>query len=170
MSEPKVIPLMAYPCIKCRNDGSAHIALQCLACGAITPAPALPAPSAWRGMESAPKDKSILLYTTYGVTYCGRYRAGEYDDPQPREVAWRCDSSGRFANPTHWQPLPAPPGKEQEGVSFLAPWGDYRSIPWPSSALPDIRDRHKWRRSSSDNDRLHWGMGIPRELALPDSL
>jgi hypothetical protein len=66
----------------------------------------------WRPIQTAPKDRSILLHTAYGLTYCGRWRSGTIGEPQEAVVAWRCDSSGRFATPTHWMPLPAPPPVE----------------------------------------------------------
>lgn len=64
----------------------------------------------WQPIETAPKDKSVLLYCSNIVpTYCGRYRYGNLGEPQQNTLAWRCDSSGTFAHPTYWQPLPAPP-------------------------------------------------------------
>lgn len=70
----------------------------------------------WQPIETAPRDgkdgaESVLLWTKYGIMYCGRWRDGLTGEPQPHEQAWRCDSSGRFASPTHWMPLPAPPGR-----------------------------------------------------------
>jgi len=65
--------------------------------------------SEWKPIETAPKDTSVLLYTFFGLIYCGRERYGNLGEPNQREFMWRCDSSGRYANPTHWMPLPAPP-------------------------------------------------------------
>lgn len=67
--------------------------------------------SEWKPIESAPKDKSILLATknSFVPIFCGIKRYGTLGEPQQNEFAWRCDSSGRFANPTHWMPLPEPP-------------------------------------------------------------
>lgn len=68
----------------------------------------------WIPIETAPKNKSIMLccgVAQYGtqLIYCGRYRSGTMGEPQAHEIAWRCDSSGRFSHPTHWMPLPEPP-------------------------------------------------------------
>lgn len=68
----------------------------------------------WMPIETAPKDTSVMLccgVAKYGtqLIYCGRYRAGTMGEPQEHEIAWRCDSSGRFSNPTHWMPLPDNP-------------------------------------------------------------
>jgi len=68
----------------------------------------------WMPIESAPKDRSVMLHTKYGLTYCGRYRYGNMGEPSQDELAWRCDSSGRYSNPTHWMPLPAAPAPEGE--------------------------------------------------------
>jgi len=75
--------------------------------------PASPAPSltqaGWMPIESAPKDDSVLLYAPPAPIYAGRKRLGLLGEPQQDVHAWRCDSSGRFANPTHWMPLPQSP-------------------------------------------------------------
>lgn len=65
----------------------------------------------WQKIETAPEDVSVLLATDRGYVpmYCGRLRFGSMGEPSQDTLAWRCDSSGRFANPTHWQPLPEPP-------------------------------------------------------------
>ena len=70
----------------------------------------------WKPISTAPKDVSILLFcNSVSVTmYCGRYRYGQPYEPQPHEIVWRCDSSGRFSHPTHWMPLPEPPKKERK--------------------------------------------------------
>lgn len=65
----------------------------------------------WRPIETAPKDTSVLL-ARVGMPFpmfCGRLRYGNSYEPQQDELVWRCDSSGRFGNPTHWMPLPEPP-------------------------------------------------------------
>ena len=68
----------------------------------------------WRPIETAPKDGTeYLLITKDGRQYVGGYRLGTFGEPQLHEVAWRCSSSGRFSNPTHWQPLPAAPGESR---------------------------------------------------------
>ena len=66
----------------------------------------------WQPIETAPKDRSVMLYTVYGLIDCGRRRFGNLGEPQRQCLEWRCDSSGRFANPTHWMPLPPPPTQE----------------------------------------------------------
>jgi hypothetical protein len=67
-------------------------------------------PTGWQKIETAPKDKSVMLHCRGFIPfYCGRKRYGNLGEPQQSELAWRCDSSGRFANPTHWMPLPAAP-------------------------------------------------------------
>lgn len=68
--------------------------------------------SGWRPIDTAPRDRSVLVSDPVSkFIYCARLRAGEHYEPQPWEIAWRCDSSGRFSNPTHWHPLPNPPEK-----------------------------------------------------------
>ena len=68
----------------------------------------------WKPITTADKDReapSILLACDGAMTpiYCGRWRHGYLGEPQQDVFAWRCDSSGRFANPTHWMELPAKP-------------------------------------------------------------
>lgn len=65
----------------------------------------------WMPIETAPKHESVLLYSGGFVPiYCGRKRYGLFvGEPQQDTLAWRCDSSGMFANPTHWMPLPPSP-------------------------------------------------------------
>ena len=65
----------------------------------------------WQPIETAPRNRSVLLACPGSSVklYCGRERWGGRGEPQPNEFAWRCDSSGTFANPTHWMPLPPPP-------------------------------------------------------------
>lgn len=68
--------------------------------------------SQWKPIETAPSGlaaRSVLLYTPYGLIYVGRQRTGRLGEPSQSEYAWRCDSSGRFANPTHWACLPKAP-------------------------------------------------------------
>ena len=65
----------------------------------------------WQPIETAPKNQSVLLYCSaaYVPIYCGMKRYGDPSEPQFNELAWRCDSSGTFASPTHWMPIPKPP-------------------------------------------------------------
>ena len=70
----------------------------------------------WQPIETAPKGESVLLYCRgFASVYCGRKRYGNLGEPQQSEFAWRCDSSGRFASPTHWMPLPPPPLPDNAG-------------------------------------------------------
>lgn len=63
----------------------------------------------WRPIATAPKGQSVMLVAPYGLIYCGRERYGELGEPQQEQFAWRCDSSGRYSDPTHWRTLPSPP-------------------------------------------------------------
>jgi len=66
----------------------------------------------WQPIETAPKDKSVLLCCGKAwafAMFCGRERYGTLGEPSQDEFGWRCDSSGRFGMPTHWMPLPPPP-------------------------------------------------------------
>ena len=72
----------------------------------------------WKPITTADKDReapSILLACAGAMTpiYCGRWRHGYLGEPQQDVFAWRCDSSGRFANPTHWMELPAKPSNAE---------------------------------------------------------
>ncbi len=63
-------------------------------------------PTNWRAMDGAPRDRPILLQTLQGLIYCGRWRAGTLGEPQPAEIGWRCNSSGRFTHPVLWAEIP----------------------------------------------------------------
>ena len=64
----------------------------------------------WQPIETAPKDKSVLLYCNkYVPIYYGRKRYGTYGEPSQDSFEWRCDSSGRYATPKYWMPLPEAP-------------------------------------------------------------
>lgn len=81
--------------------------------------------SQWQPIETAPKgakQHSVLLAcaNSYVPIYCGRYRIGSLGEPQHMLIEWRCDSSGRFANPTHWMPLPPPPDPQAEAKQHAA--------------------------------------------------
>jgi hypothetical protein len=70
--------------------------------------------SIWYEMESAPKDKSVLLFNKHSKTmWIGRKRYGLFGEPQQEAFVWRCDSSGRFCTPTHWAPKPKEPKDAQ---------------------------------------------------------
>ena len=65
--------------------------------------------SDWRPINTAPKGESLLLFCRTVLIYVGRFRYGVLREPQQDVLAWRCDSSGNFTDPTHWMPLLAPP-------------------------------------------------------------
>ncbi len=67
--------------------------------------------SEWRPIHTAPKDRAIRLrYGTFSdQVYVGQYRHGAPGEPQPREVAWREQGTGRFAHPYAWQPTAPDP-------------------------------------------------------------
>lgn len=68
----------------------------------------------WRPIESAPKDGSYVLLVNmnakpnFRCLYIGAYRFGLDREPWSPEKQWR-DYAGKYATPTHWQPLPEPP-------------------------------------------------------------
>ncbi len=90
-----------------------------------------PPPVQWRTIESAPKENGhhVLLFGDGpGFSQCAVvgywYEYNEFG----AAVGWRVlGHSDNPWYPTHWQPTPAPPGKEQEGVADELPEG-------PSSA------------------------------------
>jgi hypothetical protein len=56
--------------------------------------------TSWREIESAPKDRTILLWDSrWGLQF------GEWAESLK---AW-VDSDAEVTTPTHWMPLPAPP-------------------------------------------------------------
>jgi hypothetical protein len=59
----------------------------------------------WKPIETAPKDtmKSILLYTPEGV------QIGWWCEGQSEWLT--CEGKLLWADPTHWQPLPADPSE-----------------------------------------------------------
>lgn len=64
----------------------------------------------WQSMETAPKNRSVMLWAgEHTPVYIGKERYGTLGEPAQTVYAWRCDSSGCFANPTLWRELPAPP-------------------------------------------------------------
>jgi hypothetical protein len=60
-----------------------------------------PAPSAWKPMETAPKDGTIFLATEGSAMVTTYWHRNQW-----KAVDW--------ANPTHWMPLPPPPEKGGE--------------------------------------------------------
>jgi hypothetical protein len=72
----------------------------------------------WQPIETAPKDKKWLLLHGDGTgfmkcTFIGYWGTVNTIDPLkfPNEATWRQIFGGTPATPTHWQPLPAPPGE-----------------------------------------------------------
>lgn len=71
----------------------------------------------WRSIETAPRDGTpVLAYTKYAYYYVAEFRFPRPTEPQYNyshsEKEWR-DHNGRWASPTHWLPLPAPPYKRK---------------------------------------------------------
>lgn len=68
----------------------------------------------WQPIETAPKDKEILLFCPFRGVVRGSWRRDEYaKKPRPywthdRERLWGIRGT-REDQPTHWQPLPKPP-------------------------------------------------------------
>ena len=82
-----------------------------------TPQPAQKPLTEWKPIETAPKDTEVLLYCNKFIPlYIGRKRYGCLGEPQQDEFEWRCSSSGRFANPTYWMPLPKSPIEAAHGI------------------------------------------------------
>lgn len=65
----------------------------------------------WRTIDSAPKDGTpLLLYVRWGGK---RYRTvGRWNSHQR---AWLSEIFDTPIRPTHWMPLPAPPGSDHDG-------------------------------------------------------
>lgn len=60
----------------------------------------------WQPIETAPEDRPVFTFqqTAEGAKYrVARFWSG---------LVWQ-DEHGNRVWPTHWQPLPAPPGQEQ---------------------------------------------------------
>lgn len=71
----------------------------------------------WQPIETAPKDRDILLYTNCRGVVRGRWNDCKYaTKPRPywthdRERIWGTVAC-RADQPTHWMPLPEPPKGE----------------------------------------------------------
>ena len=71
----------------------------------------------WKPIETAPKDSEVLLYCNKFIPlYIGKKRYGCLGEPQQDNFEWRCSSSGRFADPTYWMPLPKSPIETAHGI------------------------------------------------------
>jgi hypothetical protein len=60
----------------------------------------------WQPIDSAPKNKEILIYGFNGPIK--DITIAEYND-NPRVMGWDCVKTGDVYHPTHWIPLPKPP-------------------------------------------------------------
>ena len=70
----------------------------------------------WRPIETAPKGDVLLYCNKHIPIYVGRQRYGNLGEPSQDKFAWRCSGSGRYANPTHWMPLPETPIEAAHGI------------------------------------------------------
>lgn len=73
----------------------------------------------WQPIETAPKDKSVLLYdSNRKEKYCGRWDKQKYNKkPNPYWEKYARYSDivyQRTYPPTHWMPLPQPPMKQDQ--------------------------------------------------------
>ncbi len=152
--------------------------------GAVAPkgrvATPLPAPSEWRGMESAPKDGTAIIVAVHTNLYgwvLGHSRwdgargiygwvSGGFNDP-PGTLG--------LAHPTHWQPLPAPPGKEKEVPDMDAIARAALSSPQKTRParefLAEIRERasHADLVKALEEIEDYWN-GTYTEAAMSDAL
>ncbi len=72
----------------------------------------------WQTIDSAPKGYAILIWLPVGRPAVGHWeKQGHHDRPRPY---WTCSDEYIFGRnwmranqPTHWQPLPAPPSQER---------------------------------------------------------
>lgn len=71
-------------------------------------------PTGWETIDSAPKDWSSLIL--FDPLHCNDAFQGFYSCADGGHDAWK-SSDGILVEPTHWQPLPAPPGSEPTPVS-----------------------------------------------------
>jgi len=107
--------------IDCYEDGTpyANGPIKCVKdCPDCThPQPKREPLTVWKPIETAPKDTEVLLYCNKFIPlYIGKKRYGGFGEPQQDVFAWRCSSSGRFADPTHWMPLPKLPIEAAHGI------------------------------------------------------
>lgn len=77
-------------------------------------------PSAWREIAEAPRDGTVVLVNCKhdGVV------PAKWEDGWGVESAWRHDPGGWPQDPTHFQPLPTPPGGGEEEKGVLAEDGE----------------------------------------------
>lgn len=73
--------------------------------------------SKWRPIKTAPKDRVVLLFGSQRpcelIRADGKFVFSGYWDHL--DAAWCATGTtycGPFYKPTHWQPLPAPPGAD----------------------------------------------------------
>lgn len=77
-------------------------------------AAALPHLSGWRPIAEAPRDgQRVLLVSSGGEAWAGYWRDAR---KAPYVAGWtRFNCADVGWEPTHWQPLPPPPGQEVDG-------------------------------------------------------
>lgn len=78
---------------------------------------ALATPVGWRPIEGAPEGKDILVYCRETGECFVVFWALQMETKQGDWVIARANDGTCFIckNPTHWQPLPAPPHTEERG-------------------------------------------------------
>lgn len=78
---------------------------------------ATPVPVGWRPIETAPEGKDILVYCRETGECFVVFWALQMETKQGDWVIARANDGTCFIckNPTHWQPLPAPPHTEERG-------------------------------------------------------
>ncbi len=78
---------------------------------------ATPVPVGWRPIETAPEGKDILVYCRETGECFVVFWALQMETKQGDWVIARANDGTCFIckNPTHWQPLPAPPQTEERG-------------------------------------------------------
>jgi hypothetical protein len=74
--------------------------------------PSVPSLDGWKPIETAPKDGTCFLAFSdreyVKLFVCSKAPAGQGGE-------WHNRSANRWATPTHWRPLPAPPSSPEGG-------------------------------------------------------
>lgn len=70
--------------------------------------------SEWRDISTAPKDEEVLLFESvngdFATWWVGRWYWPDHDEPYWTDTF----DLKRAGNPSHWQPLPAPPSEPRQ--------------------------------------------------------